>query len=71
MRFRSDAAEPLHFATDAIRAGKRSACPGLSFVGGMDLFRAIVFSVMLTIVNIMLASFFMMSAIATTVGEPI
>jgi hypothetical protein len=41
------------------------------FVGGMDLFRAIVFSVLLTIVNIMLASFFMMSAIATTVGEPI
>ncbi len=41
------------------------------FVGGMNLFRAIVFSVLLTIVNIMLASFFMMSAIATTVGEPI
>jgi len=41
------------------------------FIGGMDMFRAIVFSVMLTIVNIMLASFFMMSAIATTIGEPI
>jgi hypothetical protein len=41
------------------------------FMGGMDLFRAIVFSVMLTIVNIMLASFFMMSAFATTIGEPI
>ncbi len=40
-------------------------------VGGMDLFRAIVFSALLTIVNIMLASFFMMSAIATTVGETI
>jgi len=39
------------------------------FVGGMDMFRAIVFSVLLTIVNIMLASFFMMSAIATTIGE--
>lgn len=41
------------------------------FVGGMDLFRAIVFSVLLTIVNIMLASFFMMSAIATTIGETV
>ena len=41
------------------------------FVGGMDMFRAIVFSVLLTIVNIMLASFFMMSAIATTIGETI
>ena len=39
------------------------------FVGGMDMFRAIVFSVLLTIVNIMLASFFMMSAIATTIGD--
>ncbi len=39
------------------------------FVGGMDMFRAIVFSVLLTIVNIMLASFFMMSAIATAIGE--
>ena len=41
------------------------------FVGGMDIFRAIVFTVLLTIVNIMLASFFMMSAIATTIGETI
>ncbi len=39
------------------------------FIGGMDIFRAIVFSVLLTIVNIMLASAFMMSAIATTLGE--
>ena len=39
------------------------------FVGGMDIFRAIVFSVLLTIVNIMLASTFMMSEIATTIGE--
>ena len=39
------------------------------FIGGMVMLRAIVFSVMLTIVNIMLASFFMMSAIATTLGD--
>ena len=36
------------------------------FIGGMDMF-----SVLLTLVNMMLASFFMVSAIATTIGDAV